>query len=147
MTLEPRAIDIPRIPRVLKLYQVMSFVTGSFLLLLVAEVITKWVLGYELELGGAYGFIALVPRDSVQAVNLSTIILIVHGWLYVLYLVTCFRLWSAMRWNLLTFVVLASGGIIPVLSFFLENIYTKRVRAYLAKRAASDALAAKGEAA
>ena len=62
MTLEPRAIDIPRIPRVLKLYQVMSFVTGSFLLLLVAEVITKWELGYELEMGGAYGFIALVAR-------------------------------------------------------------------------------------
>lgn len=147
MTLEPRAIDIPRIPRVLKLYQVMSFVTGSFLLLLVAEVITKWELGYELELGGAYGFIALVPRDSVQAVNLSTVILIVHGWLYVIYLFSCFRLWSAMRWNALNFGILAAGGVVPVLSFFLESIYTKRVRAYLAKRAASDALTAKGEAA
>jgi integral membrane protein len=145
MTLEPRAIDIPRIPRVLKLYQVMSFVTGSFLLLLVAEVIAKWVFGYELEMGGAFGFIALVARDSVQAINLSTAILIVHGWLYVIYLFASFRLWSAMRWNLLTFVVLASGGIIPVLSFFLESIYTKRVSAYLAKRAASDALVAKGE--
>ena len=147
MTLEPRANDIPRIPRVLKLYQVMSFVTGSFLLLLVAEVIAKWEFGYELELGGAFGFIALVARDTVQAVNLSTTILIVHGWLYVLYLIAIFRLWSMMRWNLLTFVVLASGGIIPVLSFFLESIYTKRVRAYLARRAASDALIPKGEAA
>lgn len=147
MSLEPRAIDIPRIPKVLKLYQVMSFVTGSFLLLLVAEVITKWELGYELELGGAYGFIALVARDSVQAFNLSTAILIIHGWLYVIYLFSCFRLWSAMRWNLLTFVVLASGGIIPVLSFFLESIFTKRVRAYLVKRAASDALAVEGAAA
>ena len=147
MTLEPRAIDIPRIPRVLRLYQVMSFVTGSFLLLLVAEVITKWILGYELEMGGAYGFIAIVPRESVQAFNLSTAILIVHGWLYVIYLFSCFRLWSAMRWNALNFGILAAGGIIPVLSFFLENIYTKRVRAYLAKRATSDALAAKGEAA
>ena len=147
MSLEPRAIDIPRIPKVLKLYQVMSFVTGSFLLLLVAEVITKWELGYELELGGAYGFIALVARDSVQAINLSTIILIVHGWLYVLYLIACFRLWSTMRWNLLTFVVLASGGIIPVLSFFLESIFTKRVRAYLVTRAASDAREVEGAAA
>lgn len=147
MTLEPRAIDIPRIPRVLKLYQVMSFVTGSFLLLLVAEVIAKWEFGYELEMGGAFGFIALVARDTVQAVNLSTAILIVHGWLYVLYLIAIFRLWSAMRWNLLTFAILASGGIIPVLSFFLESIYTKRVRAYLVKRAASDALVVKGEAA
>jgi integral membrane protein len=143
MSLEPRAIDIPRIPKVLKLYQVMSFVTGSFLLLLVAEVITKWELGYELEMGGAYGFIALVARDSVQAINLSTIILIVHGWLYVLYLIACFRLWSTMRWNLLTFVVLASGGIIPVLSFF----FTKRVRAYLVTRAASDAREVEGAAA
>lgn len=145
MSLEPRAIDIPRIPKVLKLYQVMSFVTGTFLLLLVAEVIAKWQFGYELELGGAFGFIALVAKDTVQAVNLSTTILIVHGWLYVLYLIAIFRLWSVMRWNLWNFVVLASGGIIPVLSFFLESIYTKRVRAYLVKRAASDALAAKGE--
>jgi integral membrane protein len=147
MTLEPRAIDIPRIPGVLKLYQVMSVVTGSFLLLLVAEVIIKWGFGYELELGGAYGFIALTPVDTVQAVNLSTAILIVHGWLYVLYLFACFRLWSVMRWNLLTFAILASGGIIPVLSFFLEVIYAKRVRAYLVQRAASDALTAKGVAA
>ena len=147
MTLEPRAIDIPRIPRVLKLYQVMSFVTGSFLLLLVAEVILKWVLGYELEMAGAYGFIAVVPRESVHAINLSTAILIVHGWLYVIYLFSCFRLWSAMRWNALNFGILASGGVIPVLSFFLESIFTKRVRAYLVKRAASDALASKGAAA
>jgi integral membrane protein len=145
MTLEPRAIDLPRIPGVVKFYKVMSFVTGSFLLLLVAEVIAKWVFGYELELGGAFGFIALVAKDTVQAVNLSTAILIVHGWLYVLYLIACFRLWSVMRWNLFTFVVLASGGIIPVLSFFLEGIFTKRVRAYLLQRASTDALAAKGE--
>ena len=121
--------------------------TGSFLLLLVAEVITKWELGYELEMGGAYGFIALVARDSVQAFNLSTAILIVHGWLYVLYLFACFRLWSAMRWNALNFGILAAGGIIPVLSFFLESIYTKRVRAYLVTRAASDAREVEGAAA
>ena len=144
MILEPRAVDIPRIPRVLKLYQVMSFVTGSFLLFLEAEVITKWELGYELEMGGAYGFIALVARDSVQAINLSTAILIVHGWLYVLYLFACFRLWSAMRWNALNFGILAAGGIIPILSFFLESIYTKRVRAYLVARAACDAREVEG---
>ncbi|HEU5222422.1 MAG TPA: DUF3817 domain-containing protein [Candidatus Lumbricidophila sp.] len=138
MPLEPQPADLPKLPRAVKFYQVASLITGTMLLLLCLEMVTKYLLGYELELGGAEGFLALVPRDSVHAVNLSTGILIAHGWLYVLYLAACFRLWSLMRWMFPKFVLLALGGIIPLLSFFLEVRVSREVRAYLAKRTATD---------
>jgi integral membrane protein len=101
------------------------------LLLLCLEIITRYVIGYDLELGGQFGFLALVPHDQVTAVNLSTTVLVIHGWLYVIYLIACFWLWSLMRWPFLRLIVLALGGIIPVLSFILEGIYSRRVRDYL----------------
>lgn len=144
MPLEPRAIDLPKLPGAVKFYQVASIITGTMLLLLCAEMVAKYLLGYELELGGAEGFLALVPRDSVHAVNLSTGILIAHGWLYVFYLAACFRLWSLMRWMFPKFVLLALGGIIPLLSFFLEGRIAREVRAYLAKQLATDLSALRG---
>src|SRR6186997_740937 len=120
MPLEPKPADLPRIPGALRLYQVSSIITGVLLLLLCAEVVAKYFFGTELEGGGPNGLLALVPEGTVTAVNLSTGLLIVHGWFYVLYLFADFRLWSIMRWPFLTFLVIALGGIIPFLSFFLE---------------------------
>ena len=137
MPLEPKPADLPRIPGALRLYQVSSIITGVFLLLLCIEVILKFVFQYELEVGGPNGAIALVARDTVTAFNLSTAILIVHGWFYVLYLFADFRLWSLMRWPFATFLLIALGGIIPFLSFFLEVRIAKRVKAYLAAHSAS----------
>jgi integral membrane protein len=148
MPLAPRAADLPRLPGALRFYKVMAYITGTFLLLLVGEMILKYSLdfshglpqlkatGYELELGGAYGFISLVPVGMVQAVNLSTAILIVHGWLYVTYLFAGFRLWSMMRWPIGKFLIIALGGIVPVLSFVVEHFYGKQVSTYLASTVA-----------
>ena len=132
MPLAPKPADLPRIPGALRLYQVSSIITGVLLLLLCAEVIAKYSIGYELEAFGANGFLALVPEGTVQAVNLSTGLLIIHGWFYVLYLFADFRLWSLMRWPFVTFLVIALGGIIPFSSFFLEVKVGQRVKAYLA---------------
>ena len=137
MPLEPRPADVPSIPGALKLYQTSSIITGVFLLLLCAEVVLKFGFQYELELGGSYGL--LVPRDTVTAFNLSTAILIMHGWFYVLYLFADFRLWSLMRWPFTRFLLIALGGVIPTLSFFLEGRVAREVRAWLAARALSDA--------
>ena len=132
MPLEPKPADLPRIPGALRLYQVSSIITGVLLLLLCAEVVAKYFFGTELEGGGPNGLLALVPEGTVTAVNLSTGLLIVHGWFYVLYLFADFRLWSIMRWPFLTFLVIALGGIIPFLSFFLEVKVGQRVKAFLA---------------
>lgn len=144
MPLEPKPADVPRIPGALRLYQVSSIITGVLLLLLCTEMLVKYVFGHELELGGPAGFLALVPRDTVTAVNLSTGILIVHGWFYVLYLFSDFRLWSLMRWPFSRFVLIALGGVIPTLSFFVEVRVAREVRQYLAQRADREKVAATG---
>jgi integral membrane protein len=139
MPLEPKLADLPRIRGALKFYQVASIITGVLLLALCAEMSMKYAFGLELELGGPQGFLAFVPGDMVTAVNLSTGILIVHGWFYVVYLFSNFRLWSLMRWPFWKLLLLASGGIVPFLSFFLEARIGREVRAYLAKREADAA--------
>ncbi|SDK27016.1 DUF3817 domain-containing protein [Cryobacterium sp. Sr8] len=139
MSLEPKPADIPRIPGALRLYKISSVITGVFLLLLCAEMLVKYAFGHELELGGPNGFLAFSPTGTLTGVNLSTGILIVHGWFYVLYLFSDFQLWSMMRWPFTRFLLIALGGIIPTLSFFLEVRVAREVEAFLADREASAA--------
>ncbi len=139
MSLEPKPADIPRIPGALRLYKISSVITGVFLLLLCAEMLVKYAFGHELELGGPNGFLAFSPTGTLTGVNLSTGILIVHGWFYVLYLFSDFQLWSLMRWPFTRFLLIALGGIIPTLSFFLEVRVAREVEAFLADREASAA--------
>ena len=141
MPLEPKLADLPRIRGALRFYQVAAIITGVLLLLLCAEMLMKYAFGLELELGGPHGFLAFVPVDTAVAVNLSTGILIAHGWFYVVYLFSDFRLWSLMRWPFWKLLLLASGGIVPFLSFFLEARIGREVTAYLAKREAGAAAA------
>ncbi len=157
MPLAPRPVDVPKIPGALKFYKVMSYITGTFLLLLVGEMILKYCIdyrtnsfvlpgaytdpesgdfiffepGYELELFGPQGFLALVPNDTVEAINLSIGILVIHGWLYVIYLFSGFRLWSMMRWPVGKFFMIALGGIVPGLSFVVEHFYKKPVEEFI----------------
>lgn len=119
------------LPGALKWYRIAAYVTGILLLLLTVEMIAKYGYGMEVEALGEHGFIAFVPNDTVQAINLSSAILIAHGWFYVVYLFTCFRVWSILRWPFWRFLWLASGGLFPFLSFFIEAQATKLVRAIL----------------
>ncbi|WP_291053285.1 DUF3817 domain-containing protein [Herbiconiux sp.] len=140
MALQPKPKDFPRIRGALKFYQVASVITGVMLLLLCVEMLLKYTpIGVELELGGPRGLLAFVPEGTTVAVNLSTGILIAHGWFYVVYLFSDFRLWSLMRWPFLRFVLIALGGVIPFLSFFLEARIAREVKAYLAQREAGAA--------
>lgn len=129
MPLKPKTSDLPRIRGALKFYRVTAYATGALLLLLVFEVVFKYTpLQLEMELGGPNGFFALVPVDTVTAFNLSTAILIAHGWLYVVYLFADFRLWSIMRWPFSRFIAIAAGGVVPFLSFIVEHFITRRTR-------------------
>jgi integral membrane protein len=69
-----------------------------------------------------------VPDGTVQAINLSQAVLIAHGWFYIVYLFTCFRVWSIIRWPFWRFLWLASGGLFPFLSFVIEHQATRVVR-------------------
>lgn len=90
-------------------YRIMAFVTGAFLLLLVVEMVLKYVL----QLNG-------LDADGAAAPVLGNWIAIVHGWIYVVYAVTVFQLWLLMRWSFTKLVLLILGGVIPVLSFVME---------------------------
>ena len=121
MAIGPSPADVPKIRRVVSVYKVSSIVTGTFLLLLVVMMVLRYIIGVDIELGGPYGFLALTPRDLIVGIDFSTTILIVHGWLYVVYLACDFLLWRYIRWSFGKFLFIALGGIIPLLSFFLER--------------------------
>jgi Domain of unknown function (DUF3817) len=138
----PKLASFPAIRGALRFYQVCSIITGTMLLLLVAEMVAKYVLGYELFLGGSGGFLWFAPvvpgpeglESTGDGFNVSLGILVAHGWFYVVYLFSCFRIWSLMRWNLGRLALLASGGIIPLLSFFMEARVAREVKTYLRRR-------------
>ncbi|MCV2395485.1 DUF3817 domain-containing protein [Actinotalea sp. M2MS4P-6] len=89
-------------------YRVMAYITGTMLLLLVVEVILRYVVHADDAIIGAISWIPYA-----------------HGWIYVLYLVTVLDLWSTVRWGFGRLVTMALAGVVPVMSFVLE----KRVHA------------------
>ena len=138
----PKLATFPAIRGALRFYQICSVITGTMLLLLCAEMVIKYGLGYELFLGGSGGLLWFAPLDAFgestgDGLNLSLGILVAHGWFYVVYLFSCFRVWSLMRWQFWRFLLLAAGGIIPFLSFFLEARVARDVKGYLAEREAT----------
>ena len=134
MAIGPRAEDLPRIRIALRFYRVSAAITGVFLLLLVVMMVTRYGFGLDLA-SGVNGPISLEPtwwlkdNGAEGAVNLSTIILIVHGWLYVLYLICDFALWRLVRYSFGYFCFVALGGIIPFISFYFEYRVPKDINA------------------
>ncbi len=87
-----------------RFYRVMAFVTGVMLLLLCVEMILVYLVqvGPDVE-----AWIRWIP--------------FAHGWIYVVYLISVFNLWSAMRWGLGRMAALVVAGVVPVLSFVMEH--------------------------
>jgi integral membrane protein len=137
----PAASQIEQVKKVLKLFTVSSYITGIFLMLLMITWGIRRLpfLGYDLWLAGPNGFITFeqygVEGEGLPdvGVNLTVAILIVHGWLYVLYLFADFRLWTLMRWSFFRFLIIAAGGVVPLLSFFTESYYAKLARKQLSE--------------
>jgi integral membrane protein len=139
MPTEPRISDFPKIRGTLAVYRILAYATGVFLLVLVAEIILKYLVGVELQSGGGAGFLAFVPANSIDtanAVNVSLVIQITHGYFYLAYLVSDFVLVTFMRWPIVRFIVIALGGVVPLLSFFTERRVHREVKDYLAVRLA-----------
>ena len=112
-------LDVPKARAAFGRYRVMAFVTGGMLLLLCVEMLLKYVF----QVNG--------PGEAV----LGDWIAIVHGWIYVIYAVTVFDLWSRMRWSFGRIVALIAGGVVPVLSFIMEV----RARGWFEQRVAANA--------
>jgi integral membrane protein len=161
MPREPKLASFPAIRGALRFYQICSIITGTMLLLLLAEMILKYTpIHAELFAGGSGGFLWFAPviagadcqwwslflpmTNDCEMVsvgdgfNISLFILVAHGWFYVVYLFSGFRVWSLMRWPFGRFILLALGGIVPFLSFIMEARVAREVKDYLTGREASE---------
>ncbi len=125
----------------LTFYKWCAWISGTFLLLLVVEMITRYIFGYDLMAGAtnahtgepvALGWLNRETGNLTGGLNISTWILIIHGWFYVVYLFSCFRLWLLMRWGLPQLIVMALGGVVPFLSFIVEGRIHRETLALLA---------------
>lgn len=124
----------------LKFYKVLAYSTGTMLLLLCIELVVRYGFNSVLMAGGTNSItgeshgLGFVGSDGVIAggVNISMLVLIVHGWMYVVYLIADFRLWSLMRWQFGRLVLIALGGVVPFLSFIVEGRIHKEVLAEVA---------------
>jgi len=103
----------------------------------------KYAFGQTIWSGGDVGFIGLVPNpvdDSglpSDGVDISKLLLQIHGILYVVYLFADFRIWRMAELKFLDFLIIAMGGVVPLTSFFIERKYTKKVSLILTKAGAS----------
>ncbi len=101
-------------------YRIMAFVTGSFLLLLTVVTLVKYI-------GMAFGW------ENDQFLAIATLIGIVHGWIYMAYVVTCVEIYARMKWPFTRLITMALGGVVPTLSFFTERRVAREVAASLSK--------------
>lgn len=95
-------------------YRVLALVVG---VLLVAGTISS-VLKY-----------LLVEGSQLQQVGDGlTWIWLVHGWIYMIYVVVAFLLSRRAGWSLSFLVLMLLAGLVPVLIFFVEHRVALRLR-------------------
>ncbi len=134
----------PQLDKSLKFFKVASYVTGVFLLLISVLYGMRLAISSDVWIAGPQGAVALaqfsVDASSgerygfpTQGFSFTNISLIVHGWLYVVYLYANFRLWTELRWGVGKFLIIALGGVIPFLSFFTERYFTKLAQTWQPK--------------
>lgn len=98
-----------RVAPALTRYRVMAIVTGVMLVIL--------------TISFTLGFL------GVDTGTVGATIAIAHGWIYVVYLVTVFDLWSRLRWPFGRFIALVLAGVVPIVSFIMEHRIVREVRA------------------
>ena len=96
-------------PGALRRYRFMAFFTGVMLLILTFVAIPLQVFADNDTLVHIFGFI--------------------HGWGFVIYLVTVADLGLRLRWGLLRMLLVAVAGTVPFCSFIAEHKVTQQIRA------------------
>ncbi|MES9607330.1 DUF3817 domain-containing protein [Actinomadura sp. NPDC048032] len=89
-------------------YRILALVVGTLLVLLVIGMILK------------YG-----PTDMPA---LAGIVAPVHGFLYMVYLAVAYDLWRRTGWPLGRMVMIVLGGVVPLMTFFVERRVVRDAR-------------------
>jgi integral membrane protein len=98
--------------RSLQAYRVMAFTTG--VVLVVATI------GLVVQVSG---------HESIKTE--IGLIWVLHGYCYLVYLITTINLGFKLRWNLIRIVLVAIAGTVPTMSFVAEHFVTRDARASL----------------
>lgn len=105
-------VQVNRIASALQRYRVMAWITGVWLMFLLAEITYKYaILGAD-ETGPDW--LKFVP--------------VVHGWAYFIYLGTTIDLATKVRWSAKSTLLTAIAGTIPFLSFYFEHRNAQQVK-------------------
>ncbi|MFC9925345.1 DUF3817 domain-containing protein [Streptomyces sp. NPDC127190] len=99
---------------VLTRYRVMAYTTGVLLVLLCLSMIAK----YGLDISGA--------------ADVTRVVAIAHGWLYVVYLVVAFDLGSKAKMPVGRQLWVLLAGTIPTAAFFVERKISRELEARVA---------------
>ncbi len=107
----------------LQRYRVLAYATGVFLLLLTLHVIVQTV-QWRRD-GGAFG-------DSLGLgtwmVGANHWVPMVHGYLYLVYVVVTVDLWFRTRLPVVRTVLVVLAGTVPFMSFVAERWVSRRLR-------------------
>ncbi|MBI3217168.1 MAG: DUF3817 domain-containing protein [Mycobacterium sp.] len=103
----PGAAPVEKIRTALKLYRVLAWTTGIWLIALCYEMVAK------------YGF----GDDSLSWIG------IVHGWVYFVYLIFTANLSVQVRWPIPKTIGVLLAGTIPLLGIIVEHFQTKDLKA------------------
>jgi integral membrane protein len=84
-----------------------------------------WVVGALLVL---LTCVAMPLKYAADESSLVRVVAPLHGWLYVVMLVTIADLWRRRRFPLSAVLLVAVSGLVPFLTFYAEHRVTTRVR-------------------
>ena len=108
MTVNPERAR--RVAQALKLFSIVAWVTGVWLLILCARMVLHYIVGIEMPAW-------------------ANIIGQLHGLFYMLYLVATLNLGTKARWEPTKWITTALAGTVPFLSFVVEARRRKEVSA------------------
>ena len=106
---DQRPLRASRIRGPLLRYRTMAYVTGTLLIVLTVAVIWKYTAG------------------GTVATDVTTVVGIAHGWLFIIYLLTVLDLGIRARLSWWRLIAIGACGTIPVLTFVAERYTVHRI--------------------
>lgn len=107
-------------PGALTRYKVMAVITGT-LLIIVFLAMLRYTPLVDVPESWESGFSVLAQ---------------VHGFVYIVYVITVMQLWMQARWGYGRLATMFLGGVVPLLSFFIERRVARELEPVVAKEAA-----------
>jgi integral membrane protein len=100
-------------------YRILAFIVGTLLVLLAIGMVLK------------YG-----PTDMPE---MAGIVSPIHGLFYMVYVALAFDLWRRTGWPIGKMALIVLGGVVPLMTFFVERKIVREARALPAAEAKAGA--------